>query len=212
MNRILLAIGNYKWGTTSYVIAAFVVFICAILVVQYEIEGRVDPLGMVNTSDPDLKRILDANPTWEYVDHHSRTSLYTIRERNRGDTALIDLAVLSSAGLKPRACDAAALPPQGAQFAAAAGMVCFQIVKAQDSESPYVSAVSFTAKAKQSEVAHFYHALLTREGRTITAVQDSSRATILDVEDKRRNTVARVSVRSAFDTSYVFFAWTADFR
>ena len=212
MNRILLAIGNYKWGTGSSVIAAFVVFLGGIFITQYVTKGRIDLMAMVNRSSG-INLVLEANPGWEYFENHSRTTLYSIRERSSGNTALIDLAVLTSAQMKARACDAAALPPHGAQFAgAAAGMVCFQIVKPKDSESPYVSAVSFTAKAKKSEVAYFYRTLFANEGFRISGLQDSVHFTILDVEDKRHNTVARVSMRSAFDTSYVFIAWTADFR
>src|SRR5207253_1176718 len=108
------------WST---VIATFVVFIGAILVFQWKTQGSVDPLAMVNTSDPALKSFLDGNARWEYVDHHSRTSLYAIRDRESGKSAMIDLAVLSSGETKARPCDAAALPQSDAQYPAAAGTV-----------------------------------------------------------------------------------------
>jgi hypothetical protein len=212
MNRFLTAIAEYKWGTWSTVIATFLVFICAILLFQWKTQGRVDPLAMVNRSDPTLKSFLDGNPRWEYVDHHSRTSLYTIRERESGKTSMIDLAVLSSAETKARPCDAAALPQDDAQYPAAAGTACFEIVKPQDSGDPFVAAISFTAQAKSRQVADFYRNLFATRGCTVTAIQDSSSATILEAEDSKRNTVARISIRSSFDTSYAFLAWTRDFR
>jgi hypothetical protein len=64
MNRILTAIADYKWGTGSTVIATFLVFIGAILLFQWKTQGRVDPLAMVNRSDPTLKSFLDGNPRW----------------------------------------------------------------------------------------------------------------------------------------------------
>lgn len=212
MNRVLAAIGNYKWGTGSTAVAALVLFVGAILVFQYANEGRVDPAAMVSSSNPDLKRFLDGNAGWEYVDHYSRTSLYALRDRQTGNVALVDFAVLSGAKLSPRACDAAALPPHAAQYPSAAGTMCFEIVKPADSEDPFVAGMSFTVQAKQSRVAEFYRALFTREGRTVTVIQDSNRATILEAADASRNTVARVSIRSSFDTSRGFLAWTRDFR
>ena len=95
---------------------------------------------------------------------------------------------------------------------ALASRTASHIVKPKDSENPYVSAASFTAKAKKSEVAYFYRTLFANEAFRISGLQDSVHFTILDVQDKRHNTVARVSMRSAFGTSYVFIAWTADFR
>src|SRR5438045_5836480 len=114
---------------------------------------------------------------------------------------MIDLAILSSAETKARPCDAAALPPGDAQYPAAAGAVCFEIAKPQDSGDPFVAAISFTVQAKARPVADFYRKLFASRGCTVTAIEDSSSATILEAADTKRNTVARVSIRNSFDTS-----------
>ena len=54
----------------------------------------------------------------------------------------------------------------------------------------------------------FYRDLFSRRGLCVTATQNSSRAVILEAEDGRGSTVARVAIRSSFDNVQAFLAVT----
>ena len=212
MGKILDAVLNYKPGNAFYIVGMLLVFFGGIVFVQYRTQGEVNLARLVGADTPN-NPFWERNPHLENVDFYPKTTLYKLRDRNSGATAVIDLQSLDTAEMKLRPCELAELP-QRADYPGADGKVCFGITKPDSGSGHlYIAAVSFTAKAKATQVADFYRALFKARGyRAAAILNDPGRAIVVEAQDESINTVARISVRSSGDTAYGFLAWEKDFR
>jgi len=192
-----------------YIIALLAAFLVMISITQYLSEGRVNLGKMIDQDSGQELFWKRNNQHLEYVDSYPKTSLVTARDRKTGQTALLDLGVVVTAEVLPASCESAGQIPSEMLFPGAAEVTCFDIAKPDTGAGfPFVVAASFTAKANVGKVAQFYRDLFTRRGMSVMAVQDSSRATILEAEDGAHNSVARISIRGPFDTANAFLACT----
>jgi hypothetical protein len=161
----------------------------------------------------DMRPFWDRNPGLEHTDSYPNTSLVMARERQSGQTAMLDLFVVSSAQVEVVSCEESGAFPQASLFPGATDVVCFAIHKPDTGAgTAFAYGASFLAKAKDSEVGQFFRDLFNRRGLAWGYMQNSSEAVILQAENRRRNTVARVSIRGTFDTARAFFAVTDDFH
>jgi len=198
---------HFRPGTGTYIIGGFLLFLCMVLGSQYLSTGRVDFESMVD-SGTGYKEFWVRNPKLEYLDSYSRTSLFLARERENGHVAMLDLTVVSNAEVRPQPCDNQIGGAGSLAYPQASQTACFTLIKPNGSSPAYRTAVSFVAKAKDSEIAKYYTDLFRGMKKKTNVVQDSSRAIVLEAEDGDQNTVVRVSIRSSFDTVYGFLAVT----
>jgi hypothetical protein len=178
------------------------VFLGMVVVTQHEMTGRIDVGEMVNR-DAGFSEFRRRNSSLEPIDTFSRTSLFVARDRSTGRRAMLDMAVVVNARVEVTSCT----EPPLTLHPGAGDVVCFTI-----QDAAFVSAASFTVKARDSQVGQFYRDLFRARGLRVSVIQDSSRAVILEAEDEHSNTLARVSIRGSFDTARAFFAVTGDFR
>ena len=209
MSGLIWRLLHYKPGAASYIVGGLLLAVSMALFTQYKMKGRVDVVSLIDR-DADRKPFWDRNPRFEYVDSFPRTSFLIVKDRQTGRTAMVDAVVVINTELRPAACDskvAFKLLP------GATDIVCFEIIKPDTGVGiAYVGAVSFQAKAKDSQVAQFYRDLFLKHGNKVSPIKNSSWGVILEAEDKTGETVARISTRSPFDTAQAFFAWTKDFE
>ena len=126
---------------------------------------------------------------------------------------MLDLFVVSSAQVEVVSCEESGAVPQASLYPGATDVVCFAIHKPDTGAgTAFAYGASFAAKAKDSEVGQFYRDLFTKRGLASGYMQNSSRAVILEAEDRHRDTVARVAIRGTFDTARAFFAVTDEFH
>jgi hypothetical protein len=203
---------QYKPGSVFYIIIVLVLFFGMIVITRYRMTGHVNLRGMIDRgteSQPFWERNLHLEP----VDSYPRTGLVVVRERSTGRTAMVDVAVGLNAQVLPVSCGAVARFRSEMIFSGAEELVCFTIDKPDTGAGTlFISAASFVAKVKDSQVEQFYRNLFTSHGKRVTVVQNSSSAIILEAEDEDRDTVARISIRGSFDTAQVFLAWTTKFH
>lgn len=211
LGKILDAVLDYKPGTGFYIIGALVLFFGGILTVTYLTEGEIN-LGRLFGTSQSENPFWGRNPHFEKVDTYTKTSFYEVRDRASGRTAMLDLASLDTAEIKPRPCEMLALPKE-IDYPGATDRICYEMNKPDTGSGHlYVGAISFTAKAKSTQVAAFYRAQFVKRGYSVLAiVEDPGRAIVLEAEDKG-NTVARISVGHRGDVAFGFFVWTKDFR
>ncbi len=210
--RFLEKLLFYKPGTAFYIISVLVIFFAMIVLTQYRMTGRVNLRGMVDQG-AETKPFWERNPHLEPVDSYPHTSLVVVRDRATGRAAMLDLAVGLSAQVRMVPCESTGGFSAEVIYTGAGESICFAIDKPDTGAGDmFTHAVSFTANAKDSQVEQFYRNLFTRRGKRITVIQNSSRAIILEAEDEKHNTVARIAIRGVFDTARGFLAWNNDFR
>ena len=192
---------DYKPGNAFYIVGGLVLFVGMVLFAQYKMNGSIDLRALVDTpADPFWAR----TPELEKVDSFPHTSLAMVRERKSGASGMLDVAVVNSSQVKVQPCGAVPLAYPGGT-----NTLCLAIVHPDNgSGDGWTGSASFSARAKESAVVEFYRELFDSRGFNVTEIQNSSRGVILEAEDARRSTVARVAIRGSFDTVHGFIAWT----
>jgi hypothetical protein len=202
----------YRPGSAFIIISVLVIFFGMIVVTRYLKTGRVNLKAMVDQGS-ETKPFWDRNPHLELVDSYPHTALVVVRDRPTGRTAMLDLAVGMNAQVRAVSCeDSRGFRPEMI-YTGATGTVCFAIDKPDTGAGDlFTYAAGFSARAKDTQVEQFYRTLFTSRGNGVTVIQNSSQAIILEAENEKHDTVARISIRGAFDTAQGFLAWTTDFR
>jgi len=202
---------EYRPGTAFYIIGGLILFVAMALFVQYRMTGRVNLQAMIDRGT-EFKPFLDRNPHLEFVDSYPNTAMVVVRDRATGRTAMLDLAMIITAEVRAVPCENSREFSPKMVYTDAGESMCFTINKPDTGAGDlYTHAVSFSAKAKESQVEQFYRDLFTSWGKRVSVMQDSSSAIILEAEDEDHNTVARISIRGSFDTVQGFLSWTNDF-
>jgi hypothetical protein len=203
---------EYKPGAASYIVGGVLLLVAMALFVQYKKTGRVNLAKMMDRGS-DLQPFFDRNPHLELADSYPNTSFVVVRDPATGKTAMLDLAPILTAEVRPTTCEDTRSFSPALIYTAATGSTCFTIHKPDTGAGVlYTYGASFTANAKDSQVEQFYRDLFTKRGKKISVIQSSSEAIILEAEDEKEDTVARISIRGSFDTSQGFLAWTDEFR
>ena len=211
MRSLLRFLLFYKPSRAASIIACLITFLVMVFVTQYRMKGRIDLAKMVDTGS-EMQPFWQRNPRLQFVDSFPNTSFVMVKDSQTGVSAMLDSAVVINAEVHPRACDGEGAP-RSAIPPGATGRACFRIVKPDTGAGDaYTGAVSFRLREKDAQVAQFYRALFLSAGDKITTIRDSSRGIVLEAEDTRGNTVARIAIRSSFDTATAFLAWTPEFQ
>lgn len=201
---------RFRPGSACYIVGGVLLAAAMVLFTQYKMKGRIDISALVDR-DAAMKPFWHDNPRFQYVDSFPRTSFLVVKDKQTGMTSMLDTTVVINAEVRPVPCSAAApgssiLPPNTTDLA------CFLVVKPYTGAGvPYVRGVSFRSPVKDVEVARFYRSLFQARGSKITTILNSSSGIILEAENDRGDTLARVSTRSPFDAASTFVAWTQDF-
>jgi hypothetical protein len=210
--RFLERLLYYRPGSAFYIISVLAIFLGMIVITRYLKTGHVNFKAMVDRGS-ETKPFWDRNPHLELVDSYPHTALVVVRDRPTGGTAMLDLAVGMNAQVRPVSCeDSRGFRPEMI-YTVAGETMCFAIDKPDTGAGDaFIYAASFSAEAKDTQVEQFYRTLFTSRGKRVTVIQNSSQAIILEAEDEKHNTVARISIRGSFDTARGFLAWTNDFH
>lgn len=210
MQRLLLRLLYFRPGAAAYILGGILLFVAMALFTQYKVKGRIDVPALVHR-DARLQPFWQRNPRLQYVDSVPRTSFLLVKDTQTGMSAMLDSAVVMNAEVRPTSCSMAdasvsLLPPGSSD------LVCFQLLKPDTGAGvSYTGAVSFESKQKDVDVARFYRALFQSRGDKVTTIVESSRGIILEAENARGDTLARVATRSPFNTATAFVAWTQEF-
>lgn len=203
---------EYKPGAAFYIIGGLLLFFAMAVFAQYRMKGRVDLRAMFDRTS-EFKPFFDQNPHLEFVDYYPHTAFVVVRDRATGTTAMLDLAELMTAQVHATTCEEGRSFSPNLIYSGATQSACFVIDKPDTGTGfLYTFGVSFSANAKQSQVEQFYRALFTKQGKKISVITDSSEGLVLEAENEDEDTVARVSIRSSFDTVQGFLSWTKDFH
>jgi hypothetical protein len=197
----------YKPGTAFYVIGGSLLFVSVVLITQYKKEGSVD-IGKMFGKDPFMEAFWQRNPRLKYVESLRNSSLVKVKDTQTGLSSMLDMSVVINAEVRTTACSGeSAVLPHGAT-----NLVCFQVVKPDTGAGDsYTDAVSFVMKAKDAEVAQFFRELFLSRQDKVTTIRNSSRGIVLEAENQRGNTVARIAVKSSFEMVDSFLAWNGEF-
>ena len=203
---------EYRPGSAFYIIGGLLLFFAMALFVQYKKTGHANLWAMVDRGG-ELKPFWDRNPHLELADSYPNTSLVVVRDRATDRTAMLDLAGIATAEVHPTTCeDTRSFSPE-LIYTAASQSVCFAINKPDTGAGvPYTHGASFSAQAKESQVEQFYRDLFAKKGKRVSVVKNSSWGIILEAEDEKEDTVARISIRGSFDTTQGFLSWTDGFH
>jgi hypothetical protein len=208
LQRIL----EYRPGSAFYIIGGVLLLVGMALFVQYKKTGRVNLAKMIDRGS-DFQPFFDQNPHLELSDSYPNTSFVVVRDRATSKTAMLDLAPILTAEVRPTTCEDTRSFSPNLIYTGATESSCFTIHKPDTGAGVlYTYGASFAAQAKDSEVEQFYRNLFIKTGKRISVVKNSSEGIILEAEDEKENTVARVSIRGSFDSSRGFLAWTDEFR
>ncbi|MGH8540266.1 MAG: hypothetical protein ACRETW_07155 [Stenotrophobium sp.] len=211
-NPLLRKILGYKPGSAFYIAGILVLFFGSVLWNQYRATGRLNPWPMIDRGT-EQKIFWDKNPQLEYVNWYHRTGLVMARDRASGRTGMLDMFVVGNAQVHPRPCGGQQGAIPAAIYPGAGDMTCYAIEKPDTGAgTAFAYAVSFSAKAKDSQMSQFYRDLFGSRGKQVSVIQNDSFAVILEAEDAHEDTVARIAIRSSFDTAYGFLAWTSEFQ
>lgn len=197
----------YRPGTAFYVVGGSLLFVFIALFTQYEKEGSVD-IGKMFGHDSYQEAFWQRNPRLQYLESDRNYSLVMIKDKQTGLSSMLDMGVVIDAEVRPGACSGgnAGMPP------GSTNPVCFQIIKPDTGAGDsYTDAVSFVVKAKDADVAQFYRDLFLSRQDKVTTIRNSSRGIVLEAENQRGNTVARIAVRSSFEMATSFLAWNQEF-
>src|ERR1044072_9286282 len=186
---------SYKSGTGTYITGAVLLFLCMAVSSHCFSAGRLDVQQMVD-GGMDLKAFWIRNPRLKFVDSYPRTSMIQARDFETGRRFLVDAAAVKSAEVRPQACEDHVGDAGTLAYPASEEVTCFGLILPKSATPAYRSAVSFKAKAKEGDVAKYYHPLFRGLGKKTTTIMDSSRGVILEAEDGIGNTYGRVSIRS----------------
>ncbi|HEY3837216.1 MAG TPA: hypothetical protein VGL72_11625 [Bryobacteraceae bacterium] len=206
---LLRSVLRFKPGTAFYVIGGSLALVSMMLITQYRVKGRVDVRAMINRGS-EMDPFWQRNPRLHLLDSFPGTSFLMVQDTPSGRSAMMDSAVVINAEVRPVDCAAfvRSIVPSDA-----GGLVCFEIAKPDTGAGDvYTGSASFQLKNKDADVAEFYRTLFQSRQERVTVIQDSSRGIVLESEDARGNTTARVSICSTFQVVDAFFAWTRDFR
>ena len=203
---------EYKPGAAFYIIGGVLLLVAMALFVQYKKTGRVNLWAMIDRGS-DLKPFFDRNPHLELVDSYSNTAFVIVRDRATGKTAMLDLTAILEAEVRPTTCEDTRSFSPTLIYTGASESTCFAIHKPDTGAGVnYTYGASFAVNAKDTQLERFYRSLFTKKGMHISLIENSSEAIILEAENEKEDTVARISIRGSFDTSQGFLAWTDEFR
>jgi hypothetical protein len=203
---------HYKPGGAFYIIGGVLLLVAMALFVQYKKTGSVNLWAMIDHGS-DLKPFFDQNAHLELVDSYPNTAFVVVRDRATGKTAMLDLGAISTAEVRLTTCEDTRSFSPTLIYTGATESSCFTIHKPDTGAGVnYTYGASFAVNAKDSQVEKFYRELFAKKGKKISVVQNSSEAIILEAEDEKEDTVARISIRGSFDRSQGFLSWTDEFR
>jgi hypothetical protein len=119
---------------------------------------------------------------------------------------MLDLSAVYTAQVRSSGC--ADLPGAAqAQYPGAGHVACYAVEPAGNAPA-YRGAISFTAETSAAKVARFYQDLFSRRARRFATIEESDYALIVEAQDEHEKAVARVSMRTSFNTVYASVLWT----